>query len=152
MAPQVRSHVRQIDCVTVKGSKHPMGLFTYDISLDEVPEANVSDEGGNEPANDAYTTFSRVEYNNQWTDHPDLSVCWGLDYAFLEKFSKGFGAYTDGYWGEARTLLEECRTLRRNKKGGVVEDGPSTTLLDYMQTMNFKAPQDWRGFRELTEK
>ncbi len=33
---QVRRRVRQIDCVTVKGSNRPMGLFTYDVSLDRV--------------------------------------------------------------------------------------------------------------------
>jgi len=27
----------QIDCVTVKGSNQPMGLFTYDVTLERVP-------------------------------------------------------------------------------------------------------------------
>ncbi len=30
--------IRQIDCVTVKGSTQPLGLFTYDIDLEAVPE------------------------------------------------------------------------------------------------------------------
>lgn len=34
---QVRRRVRQIDQVTVKGSQQPMGLFTYDVSLERVP-------------------------------------------------------------------------------------------------------------------
>ena len=34
---QVRRRVRQIDCVTVKGSQRPMGLFTYDTILERVP-------------------------------------------------------------------------------------------------------------------
>lgn len=34
---QVRRRVRQIDHVTVKGSQQPMGLFTYDVSLEWVP-------------------------------------------------------------------------------------------------------------------
>lgn len=29
--------MRQIDCVTVKGSVRPMGLFTYDVTLEAVP-------------------------------------------------------------------------------------------------------------------
>jgi hypothetical protein len=32
MSPQVR----QIDRITVKGSIQPMGLFTYDVQLDQV--------------------------------------------------------------------------------------------------------------------
>lgn len=34
---QVRRRVRQIDHVTVKGSQQPMGLFTYDVTLERVP-------------------------------------------------------------------------------------------------------------------
>lgn len=33
--------LRQIDCVTVKGSTQPMGLFTYDICLEAVPEPDL---------------------------------------------------------------------------------------------------------------
>lgn len=31
-------------------------------------------------------------------------------------------------------------------------DGPSTTLLNYMAHTCYEAPDEWRGFRELTEK
>ena len=33
-----------------------------------------------------------------------------------------------------------------------IEDGPSTTLLSIIKNNNMKAPQDWKGFRELTSK
>lgn len=32
------------------------------------------------------------------------------------------------------------------------KDGPSSILLAYMETYNFESPEDWRGYRELTEK
>jgi len=32
------------------------------------------------------------------------------------------------------------------------KDGPSYTLLRVMREAGYKAPPDWRGFRELTEK
>jgi len=38
LSPIVRSRVRQVDRVCVKGSNQPMGLFTYDIALDGVAE------------------------------------------------------------------------------------------------------------------
>ena len=38
LSSAVRSRVRQVDCVTVKGSNQPMGMFTYDIALDGVAE------------------------------------------------------------------------------------------------------------------
>lgn len=34
LSPGVRQRVRQIDCVTVKGSRQPIGLYTYDMSVD----------------------------------------------------------------------------------------------------------------------
>ena len=43
---QVRKRVRQIDCVTVKGSNRPMGLFTYDVTLDAVPLPNLNAAAG----------------------------------------------------------------------------------------------------------
>jgi hypothetical protein len=32
------------------------------------------------------------------------------------------------------------------------QDGPSKTLLNYMQQFDFDAPDDWKGYRELTDK
>lgn len=34
LSTSVRSRVRQVDCVTVKGSTQPMGLYTYDLDVD----------------------------------------------------------------------------------------------------------------------
>jgi len=31
-------------------------------------------------------------------------------------------------------------------------DGPSLTLLEYMEARNWTAPGDWEGFRPLTAK
>ena len=39
LSPPVRALVRQVDCVVVKGSKQPVGLFTYDLSTDGLEEA-----------------------------------------------------------------------------------------------------------------
>lgn len=32
------------------------------------------------------------------------------------------------------------------------KDGPSNTLLEVIHSCGGKAPKDWKGFRELTEK
>jgi len=48
LSPAVRSRVRQVDCVTVKGSTQPVGLFTYDLdaaAAAEVAEALLSGRG-----------------------------------------------------------------------------------------------------------
>ena len=31
-------------------------------------------------------------------------------------------------------------------------DGPSSTILDYMKEFEFKAPNDWAGYRKFSSK
>ena len=37
LSPALKRRVRQVDCVTVKGSNKPMDLFTYDVDLERIP-------------------------------------------------------------------------------------------------------------------
>ncbi len=60
--------------------------------------------------------------------------------------------YAIGQWQEARARFDSCLYARRARGGQRVEDGPTRVLLDFMAIQNFQAPQDWRGFRELTDK
>jgi hypothetical protein len=110
---QVRRRVRQIDCVTVKGSNRPMGLFTYDVSLERVPSPDQAAPWGGPAA--AAAGFSRREsmassvsataaappeiegdpvsfslsaYNWEFSDHPDLAHTWAVDHAFLDLFAR----------------------------------------------------------------
>ncbi|KAK9833593.1 hypothetical protein WJX84_006069 [Apatococcus fuscideae] len=127
LSPRVRSRVRQIDRVTVKGSAKPMGLFTYDVALDKV-------------------------YNDEFAEHPDLKVTWAVNPAFMERFAEGYTAYETGEWARAKFILEETQASRRDAKGEPVRDGPSTALLNFMTEKGFQAPPGWKGWRELTEK
>lgn len=60
--------------------------------------------------------------------------------------------YLAGQWQEARPVLEWCLNARVTQGGTRVRDGPANVLLTVMAEHNFKAPADWKGFRELTEK
>lgn len=64
----------------------------------------------------------------------------------------GLSGRRSGDWGAARVILTETRGSRRDDAGAVVVDGPSATLLSYMEGHEFSAPANWRGVRELTEK
>lgn len=70
---------------------------------------------------------------------------WAENIEFQNSFSEGFAAYEQGDWGVAKRKLELCREMRG-------DDGPSSTLLHYMAEFGFRAPDSWRGYRELTEK
>lgn len=214
MQLQVRQRVRQIDCVTVKGSNRPMGLFTYDVSLERVPTpdqgnamgplatrrdslASSISTGRTLPELDSdVVSYSLSAYNWEYTDHPDLACTWAIDEAFLDLFARvsanqktlwqrnnasllssrvpacmslticvqgmervafwsgaqGFAAYKSGDWEGARRILEQTKWIRQTALGQPLQDGPSTTLLDYMAHTDYVAPFTWKGYRELTEK
>ena len=61
----------QIDCVTVKGSNQPMGLFTYDVTLENVAGPSADGDAG---APDL-ETFSTSAYEHEFEEHPDLVKC-----------------------------------------------------------------------------
>lgn len=77
---------------------------------------------------------------------------WGVSEAFLSRFRDGFRAYQSGDWPAAKGILLECNAARRSLVGEPLGDGPSTTLLEFMAKHAFTAPENWRGYRELTDK
>ncbi|KXZ49182.1 hypothetical protein GPECTOR_22g772 [Gonium pectorale] len=149
----LRDKVRQIDCVTVKGSTQPMGLYTYDINLEAIPDPTPEQvEAGDDSAVEELMWRSYA-CSNEWVENPELAASWGLDWDFKEQFDRGFFAYRVGNWPEARKHLEECRTGLTDPVTGLPRvDGPSDVLLRYMADNGYTAPPGWRGFRELTEK
>lgn len=90
---------------------------------------------------------------NEFAEHPDLMSTWGATTPFLQRFEQGFELYSNGQWAQAKTVLEETKVMRKHPcSGAVVVDGPSSTLLSFIDQHSSIAPQSWAGFRELTEK
>ena len=69
-----------------------------------------------------------------------------LNPSFVKSFDDGVAAYLAGNWSEAKNCLDKAAAL---KDGG---DNPTKMLMKVMKSKNFKAPDSWRGFRELTSK
>ena len=156
LSPALKRRVRQVDCVTVKGSNKPIDLFTYDVSLDRIPvpaiQADLHSiaEAAPAPPN---VTFSMKAMENEFVEHPDLMSTWAVTTPFLKRFQQGFELYRSGQWAEAKAILEETKVMRKHLiAGDVTVDGPSNTLLGVMSQHDHMAPNDWAGFRELTEK
>jgi hypothetical protein len=65
--------------------------------------------------------------------------------------------YLAGNWGEAKKIFEKTLVnhfigyFNKNFLPDYV-DGPSNTLLLVIEESGGKAPSNWEGFRELTEK
>lgn len=64
---------------------------------------------------------------------------------FQATFAEGFIKYIYGEWESAHDLFNQALAL-------IPDDGPSKTLLGVMREHDFQAPEEWDGYRELTEK
>jgi len=71
----------------------------------------------------------------------------GADH-FRSTFEVGLTNYINGLWVQAAECFRACDAMMEQVGG----DGPSRTLLRYMQERDFKCPADWQGFRPLTSK
>lgn len=45
MTPELKSITRYIDRVTVKGSNEPIGLYTIDVNVNDLPPSKIPGEG-----------------------------------------------------------------------------------------------------------
>jgi class 3 adenylate cyclase len=146
--------LRLIDRVTVKGSKVPVELYTFDIV--RVPETFGEDVENLEPR-----TLEQLE-RNRFSQEPMINIDFesdvgvlflqeGLEDAFFDKFHAGVRAYIRGEWDTARDLVIEAQT--RYRPGG---DGPTKALLHTMDKLGAGpdklAPPDWKGVHVLDSK
>ena len=156
MSPQVRNMARQVDCVLVKGSKQPIRLYTIDVSLRNIPEADAVQSDAAEGIKQtlkrereriSYGAVTRQEETISLftTDLQLAAMREPISERFVEDFKEGFEAYILGEWSKARRDFIYAQSLKEE------EDGPAATLLAFMNEME-TAPEGWKGCRELTEK
>eukprot|EP00982_Pelagococcus_subviridis_P013655 31270-Pelagococcus_subviridis.AAC.3 len=128
---RVRAQCRQLDVVTVKGSAFPMGIYTYDVNLDEVPQPG--DDSTRDPtaASVELESNSFQSYEDEFEEHPDIvALRRGVTETFLSEFKRGFDLYRAGEWGDAAAVLREtARGFGGGERGDDREDGPSLSLL-----------------------
>lgn len=96
-----------------------------------------------------------MEYDDLFGQHPDIvAMRVGVNDEFLTQFKIGFGLYKSGKWAESRVVLEKVKAgaFRSDKNGRPVTDGPSTALLQHMESLDWRPPVGWAGVRALTEK
>lgn len=60
--------------------------------------------------------------------------------------------YIAGHWPRARDAFQELLMSRRAPDGSRLDDPPTRTLLAFMASHDYAAPEGWAGVRELTEK
>lgn len=129
LTPKTKNLVRKVDRVTVKGSKKPIDFYTYDVPLTAAKPGAMGD---------ASTYEDEVE--QFYAENPPRTT-----QQHRAQFAQGMQHYLDGDWPAARDSFDYCLAMES-------DDPPAKTLLKVMSDSIFKAPDNWPGFRELTEK
>ena len=134
----VQEKVRQVDCLTVKGSSVPLAVYTYDIDL---PTSCHSE-------NDHAASDGNVQSKQELptVDQPKLYR------NFRDEFSTSLQLYIAGQWKAAKNHLERAHKHYTCIMGEGETDGPSNALLETMSMHNFEAPRNWQGHRKLINK
>jgi len=155
ISESVKKICRLIDIVTVKGSVKPVKLYTIDINENIKPSKKTKKSIPDKQARlkhihkkrqlklkiEEYGVFEAMmkkRYFRQMLRNTRPSI-------FNLFFKHGFNAYLNGNWQLAAKKFEECLSFYDS-------DGPTKTLLNFIKENNFKAPQNWKGFRALTSK
>lgn len=165
LSPHAQRYCRRLDVITVKGSAHPTGIYTYDVRQDipfketkrrrkqsgNTRDDRMMEENALTPNDPGYFNASHDTAEVFEKDVDLLQLRSHISDTFLDCFKTGMTSYIQGDWNAARTWLEKANTLMSEIQG-LSGDGPSMTILNFMATYNFRAPSDWKGYRHLTAK
>jgi len=147
---------REVDRVTVKGSKKPIGLFTIDLLIDNlVITENKYPKKPNQKKIDhmrSKNNIMELVYSSTFKsafffelDNDLLLMTGEVSIELKNKFNDAFQLYIKGDWAESRAKFTECLEINPT-------DGPTNTLMKVMAEKGFQSEPDWPGYRELTEK
>jgi len=176
MSAKCKACLRKVDRVTVKGSARPLTLYTLDI-LEDLENLRLADKldpttTGSSPEDETEAQRQRALAQGPLAADADAEL---LDaeqealeelerevrtfrrtkavydlkrtttLAFLQLWDQGLQLYLRGSWAEAHALFAQCKEL-------LPDDGPTETLMVYIERRNLQAPAGWKGVRELTSK
>jgi len=156
LSKDLNSFCRLIDIVTVKGSLIPMRLYTVDLNEDKLKpykklKKNFSNKLKREKQNKIKNIYENELKNFSLTkkilNKKQFMILLknGRTCEFKEFFDIGFNFYICGNWIKATEFFKKCLYLYQN-------DGPTKNLLKFIKENDFKAPNDWKGYRNLTSK
>lgn len=158
MSVDGQAKCRKLDVVTVKGSEVPIGIYTYD-ALEHQTFRKKHNRKGMTKAEQRALSLPIPKF---CSPKDETSEVFEKDYdlvtlrkhvteSFSLNFRSGVDCYLQGDWSNARGFLEKANELMAEVPT-MNGDGPSKTLLKYMEAHGWQAPPSWKGYRPLTSK
>jgi hypothetical protein len=157
VSAEIKDICRLIDVVNVKGSVKPLSLYTVDVNLNLQPskkkyiEYNLKEKRNlcqlkrDKVISGIKSAGSIGIYTLHKNSFKELLNTRRSTY-FYGPFKEGVNFYLKGKWDLARDkFINECLFLDQY-------DGPTNTLVRYMQSYNFKKFEGWVGVRPLDKK
>jgi class 3 adenylate cyclase len=147
---------RLIDVVAVKGSIKPIQMYTIDVNLSKLPKDNKKKNPNVKKRiekllrekeylhAEGKRTGNFIEYILNTPPFKRLLSPFRPK-LFNDTFKDAIDNYISGDWQQSGNLLEKCMEIDP-------QDGPTKTIYEYIKGLNFIKPDDWKGFRALTNK
>ncbi|CBZ55565.1 putative adenylyl cyclase [Neospora caninum Liverpool] len=145
-----KGRIRKVDVVKAdENQTQHLGLYCFDIN-DQIPRAPADPQ---RVLGDVVKPDDVLEIPTEHLRGPGVEYMFVVD-ADISTLQEGFSdqlyteyraafcKYIEGEWGEASEGFKRCLEI-------LPGDGPSTALLDFMKRTDFKAPENWRGYRIL---
>lgn len=155
LSDELKEYCRIIDIVTVKGSIEPIKIYTIDVNEDLKPEKKVRKDFSDKNKRERQNMQKDLMKNSMATNSLTKKILnkkqfkrlltHARSYEFYKSFNSGFKYYIDGDWQKAKINFLKCTMEHAN-------DGPVNTLYSYIESFNFSAPADWKGYRSLVSK
>ncbi|KAJ1610796.1 membrane associated adenylyl cyclase [Cryptosporidium canis] len=145
LSVNMKTFCRKIDCVTLKGSKQPIELYTIDVDTEvQIDDKNTTNHQAekNKISYRAFSEFFKDDNIKKMRNH--------LFQGFYYKFNRGLKHYLAGNWSVSKNILLDLQHDCLQFWGRC--DGPSSTILKFMEENNNVCPIDWKGYRIWDEK
>jgi hypothetical protein len=160
----VREHTRWIDSVTLPGMKHATKVYTCDlrVNLLEMEPIYATEFHKVHTLKSEQKMRMRRELRRRMYQKPTTIIGTllrddkdfqtmrkGYTANFFRIFSKAILNYECGEWEVAKEALAKSNQVHRVAIG--LEDGPGTSLYQFMEAHNFIVPRKWEGSRDIDE-
>lgn len=147
----IQAYLRHVDTVKFKGSEEVVKLYCFDISLrnlgvsSKLPKKQLTDEK-RKKVREAFE-FNYFSIHLLFNNSKKLQLMREMyTAAFRADFDQALRQYQTRDWhGAGKTLRDKC--LHH-----LPTDGPSNSLLRYMEGLQYTPPAGWAGVRVLLSK